>query len=185
MDDIVRSALKKWPDVPASYGWLGLDARGDWYLRDERAQAAGPFPAVKGSRIEHAPLRDFICRNYACDDAGGWLFQNGPQRVYVELEAAPWVWRLQASAGGEVAVTSHTGQCARVASAWCDEHDRLFLATDLGLGLVHTLDVLDAADAVERGLWAPRAIAFTELTTRFGCCLSPAAVARAGRKTST
>ena len=41
MDDLVRAALMKWPDVPACRGWLGLDARGDWYLRDERAQRAG------------------------------------------------------------------------------------------------------------------------------------------------
>ena len=175
MDDIVLAALKKWPDVPACRGWLGLDARGDWWLRDEGAQAAGLFPAVKGSRIEHRLLRDFIGRNYACDDAGGWFFQNGPQRVYVELEAAPWVWRLQAQADGSVTVASHTGRAARAASAWSDEHDRLFLATDLGFGLVHTLDVLDAADAVERGLWALSSAEFADLTRRFGFVASPAA----------
>ena len=60
MDEIVLAALKKWPNVPACYGWLALDARGDWYMRDDRVQAAGAFPAVKGSRIEHeldSPLR--------------------------------------------------------------------------------------------------------------------------------
>ncbi|MFM7971511.1 MAG: DUF2946 family protein, partial [Betaproteobacteria bacterium] len=25
MDDIVKAALKKWPNVPACYGWLALD----------------------------------------------------------------------------------------------------------------------------------------------------------------
>jgi hypothetical protein len=50
MDEVVRAALKKWPNVPACYGWLALDARGDWYMRDDRIQAAGAFPAVKGSR---------------------------------------------------------------------------------------------------------------------------------------
>ncbi|MFZ9138137.1 MAG: DUF2946 family protein, partial [Hylemonella sp.] len=24
MDDIVRQAMAKWPNVPACYGWLGL-----------------------------------------------------------------------------------------------------------------------------------------------------------------
>ena len=43
MDDMVRAALKKWPDVPACTGWLALDARGDWYMRDDRTQAAGAF----------------------------------------------------------------------------------------------------------------------------------------------
>ena len=60
MDDIVKAALKKWPNVPHCYGWLALDARGDWYMRDERIQAAGPFPRVKGSRIHHDKLLAFI-----------------------------------------------------------------------------------------------------------------------------
>jgi hypothetical protein len=174
MDEIVRAALKKWPDVPACHGWLALDARGDWYLRDEPAQAAGPFPAVKGSRIEHAKLREFIQRNYLADDAGRWFFQNGPQRVFVELEAAPWVWRLS-PAGDAVRVRTHTGQAATVASAWLDEHGRLFLATDLGLGIVHTQDMLLAAAAVERGAWAPQTVAFAELPARFCYRTSPAA----------
>ena len=67
MDDIVKAALRKWPNVPHCYGWLALDARGDWYLRDAAAQAAGPFPRVKGSRIEHRGLRQFIERNYEAD----------------------------------------------------------------------------------------------------------------------
>ncbi|MEO7009139.1 MAG: DUF2946 family protein, partial [Caldimonas sp.] len=69
MDEMVKAALKKWPNVPHCYGWLALDARGDWYMRDDRTQAAGPFPAVKGSRILHEKLREFIERNYAGDDA--------------------------------------------------------------------------------------------------------------------
>ena len=39
MDDIVKQALAKWPNVPHCYGWLGLDARGNWYMRDDRTQA--------------------------------------------------------------------------------------------------------------------------------------------------
>lgn len=173
MDEIVKAALKKWPNVPHCWAWLALDARGDWYMRDDRVQHAGPFPQVKGSRILHDKLREFIHRNYAADEHGAWYFQNGPQRVYVELEAAPWVWRLEAS-GGAPAVTSHTGQPATVQSAWLDEHGRLFLATDLGLGIVHTLDMTIAADAVERGAWSPEAIAFAELPARFRYRLSPA-----------
>ena len=33
VDEIVKAALKKWPNVPHCYGWLALDARGDG-LRD-------------------------------------------------------------------------------------------------------------------------------------------------------
>ena len=106
MDEIVKAALKKWPNVPACHGWLALDARGGWYMRDDRIQAQGSFPQVKGSLLLHDKLIDFIGRNYECNEAGAWHFQNGPQRVYVELEAAPWVWRV---GPGNFSVTSHTG----------------------------------------------------------------------------
>lgn len=179
MDAIVEAALKKWPRVPHCHGWLALDARGDWYMRDERIQAAGPFPQVKGSRIEHQQLREFIHRNYAADEAGAWFFQNGPQRVYVELEAAPWVWRVGADARGW-SVHSHTGRTARVAAAWLDEAGRLFLDTDLGFGLVHTADMLGAAGAVDAGVWQPQEMAFADMPARFGYQLrpQPAAAAR-------
>src|ERR1700733_3397205 len=150
MDDMVRAALKKWPNVPACTGWLALDARGDWYMRDDRAQAAGAFPLSKGSRIEHRQLREFIERNYESTPDGEWFFQNGPQRVYVELEAAPQVWRLDRADAG-LAITSHTGVEATYKSCWLDEAGRLFVDTDRGLGLVHTLDMHLAAGAVEAG----------------------------------
>lgn len=178
MDEIVKAALKKWPDVPACRGWLALDARGDWYMRDDRVQAAGPFPQVKGSRILHDKLKAFIHRNYLADERGQWYFQNGPQRVYVELELAPWVWRLQARGQGAPEVAAHTGQVAQVAAALLDEHGRLFLATDLGLGVVHTLDMAEAADAVESGAWSPEVVRFADLPGRYSYVLSPHAAAR-------
>ena len=181
MDDIVKAALKKWPNVPHCHGWLALDARGDWYMRDERIQQAGPFPRPKGSRINHDKLKAFIERNYAADDAGRWFFQNGPQRVYVQLEAAPWVWRVQC-ADAEAAppdsaaptVTSHTGLPARVRSCWLDAEGRLYLDTDLGFGIVHSQDMLDAALAVEQGLWTPQALLAAAAPARFGFVREPA-----------
>ena len=94
MDDIVKAALAKWPNVPHCYGWLGLDARGNWYMRDDKTQAQGPFVQSKGSLLRHDKLIDFIQRNYEADAEGRWFFQNGPQRVYVELEATPYIWRM-------------------------------------------------------------------------------------------
>jgi hypothetical protein len=90
MDDIVKQALAKWPNVPSCTGWLMLDRRGTWRMRDEAAQAAG----APGAPIRHAALLGFINRNYEADERGRWFFQNGPQRVYVELEYTPWVVRL-------------------------------------------------------------------------------------------
>ena len=95
MDEIVKRALVKWPDVPHCFGWLGLDARGQWYMRDDQVQKLGNFATSKGTRLEHTNLVAFISRNYQADEAGQWYFQNGPQRVYVELELSPWVWRIQ------------------------------------------------------------------------------------------
>jgi len=170
MDEIVKAALMKWPKVPACRGWLALDARGNWYMRDDRVQAAGPFPRIKGSRIEHDRLREFIERNYARDDDGAWYFQNGPQRVYVELEAAPFVWRVAAQG---FALTSHSGLPASLHSTWLDESGRLFIDTDLGFGLVHTQDMHEAARAVEAGLWQPGEMACAAMPQRFGFVASP------------
>ncbi len=174
MDDIVKAALAKWPNVPHCFGWLALDARGHWYLRDEAAQRAGAFPQVPGSRIEQPRLLAFIGRNYAADAAGRWYFQNGPQRVYVDLAATPWVWRLRL-ADGEPLLQAHTGAPAgAVSGCWLDEADRLYLATDLGFGLLHSADMYDAAQAVEDGRWQPRRLHSADAPARFGFVRCPA-----------
>lgn len=172
MDDIVRQAIAKWPNVPHCYGWLGLDARGNWYMRDDRIQAAGAFPQNKGSLLKHEKLVEFIHRNYEADGRGCWFFQNGPQRVYVELEAAPWVWRL----GAGNSVTSHSGRPAVTRACVLDEQGRLYLETDIGFGLIHTLDMEQAADAVEHGVWLPQESAAADLPGRFGFVRSPTAL---------
>ncbi|HEX3138922.1 MAG TPA: DUF2946 family protein, partial [Rhizobacter sp.] len=74
---------------------------------------------------------------------------------------------------------SHTGREARFESALVDESGRLYIATDIGLGIVHTLDMETAADAIEQGHWATADSTSTELPQRFGHCLSPQAQATA------
>ena len=169
MDDIVKAAMAKWPNVPNCFGWLGLDARGNWYMRDDRVQAAGSFPASKGSLLQHEKLIDFIQRNYAPDEAGQWYFQNGPQRVYVDLENTPWIWRLQPDGR----VLSHTGTPVQVQETLLDESGKLYLVTDLGLGLVHSADMALAAEQVEEGTWTPRDVLAVELPGRGGFVRSP------------
>ena len=171
MDDMVKQAMAKWPNVPHCYGWLGLDARGNWYMRDDRTQAAGPFPQSKGAVLRHEKLVDFIQRNYEADASGQWFFQNGPQRVYVELEATPYIWRVAAD---DFAVTAHTGLAAQPRTCWLDEEGRVYLDTDRGFGLVHSLDVGCVASAVEQGLWVPQAVHASHLPTGFGYVASPA-----------
>lgn len=172
MDDIVRQAIAKWPNVPDCYGWLGLDTRGDWYLRDSQVQAAGAFQQggeAKGSLLRHDKLLAFIGRNYACDARGCWYFQNGPQRVYVELAVAPWIWRL----APDLTVRSHTGSAASMRECMVDEQGRVFLLTDLGPGLVHSLDVDLVAAAVDSASWSAREVVAADLAAHHGFVLSP------------
>jgi hypothetical protein len=102
MDDIVKQAMAKWPNVPHCYGWLALDARGTWRMRDETAQRAG----TPGDKLGNAALVGFINRNYLHDERGCWYFQNGPQRVYVNLEATPFIARTDPAQG----LVLHTGE---------------------------------------------------------------------------
>lgn len=172
MDDIVRQAIAKWPNVPDCYGWMGLDARGHWYMRDDATQAQGPFPQARGSLLQHEKLIDFIHRNYEADAQGRWFFQNGPQRVYIELEATPLVWRI----GTDGVPVAHTGlRMPDAGECLVDEQGRVYLASAAGLGLVHSLDVAQMADAIEQGRWTPQEVQSADLPQRFGYVRSPAA----------
>ena len=170
MDDIVKQALAKWPNVPDCYGWLGLDARGRWFMRDDAAQAAGDFPQSRGSWLRHEKLIDFIGRNYESDDEGRWFFQNGPQRVYVELECTPWVWQVLP----DYRLQSHTGLQTSAGECLLDEEGRLYIASPQGLGLVHSQDMVLAAEAVEQGVWVPRDVVSADWPAQYGFVRSPA-----------
>ena len=178
MDDIVKQALAKWPNVPHCYGWLGLDARGNWYLRDDPTQAPGPFPTAKGSMLRHEKLIDFIQRNYEHDAQGQWFFQNGPQRVYVELEAAPWVWRVDE----DLRVKSHTGQAVeptrlparRGGQALPGRADRARAGPYAGHG--------HGRRSRRAGAVGAREVRAGDLPARFGYVLSPAAPAGQARR---
>ena len=59
-------------------------------MRDDRAQALN----LPGDPIRNLGLQQFINRNYECDAEGRWHFQNGPQKVYVDLECTPYIAQL-------------------------------------------------------------------------------------------
>lgn len=176
MDEIVKQAMAKWPHVPHCYGWLGLDARGDWYLRDAATQAAGPFAQAKGERIEHDKLRAFITRNYSVDAHGCWFFQNGPQRVYVELETSPVVWRLDA----QRQVQAPNGEVVQATQCLTDEAGHVYLLASWQgqpvLGLVHSLDVPAVAQALEQGTWPLESVTAQVLAQRYPFVRSPQAL---------
>jgi hypothetical protein len=140
MDDIVKQAMAKWPNVPHCYGWLALDARGNWRMRDEAAQRAG----APGDKLANAALVGFINRNYAHDDKGRWYFQNGPQRVYVNLEATPFIARTDPSQG----LVLQTGQAlAAVEAAYLTDAGAVILQAG---EIVAQLDDRDVAQVLAR-----------------------------------
>ncbi|AYQ86248.1 hypothetical protein LA03_27810 [Burkholderia gladioli] len=188
MDEIVRQALAKWPNVPHCTGWLLLDRRGDWRMRDEATQAAG----TPGTAIRHAALIAFIARNYERDEAGQWFFQNGPQRVYVELAYTPWIVRLSTDEHGVPSLTDQTGQAFEPASAWLDDQGgvlfsdastppRVAALHDHDLGLFADHATLDEQGTGGRFHWRPGVdlalapIGRDEVPARFAFVASPAA----------
>lgn len=128
MDDIVVRGMARWPNVPAVYGWLSLDRRGNWL--------------IKGERIANPLVTDFIGRNYARDERGCWYFQNGPQRVFLDLDYAPLVFRIVSPHAAPLAIETHSGQAVAIlAGAWLDESGTLLLETEHGVGTVHDRDL--------------------------------------------
>ncbi len=169
MDATVLQALGKWPSVPACYGWLALDSRGQWYLRDALTQSQGAFPASKGVRLEHEGLIQFINRNYCADEKGCWYFQNGPQRVYVELEATPFIWRVT----NAFEAVSQTGHHVQPLQCLLDKEGKVYLETDLGFGLVHTMDVGLVAAALENQRWKLQEMDISLFESQFGFVRNP------------
>jgi hypothetical protein len=141
VDTSVMRSLARWPDVPAVYGWLALDVRGNWLLRNPSSEAF--------ERIGNAALREFIARNYECDPRGCWYFQNGPQRVYVRLAYTPLVYRLDKDI-----LVDHCGRRAGAPQgAWLDEQGAILLLAPPGVGVLEDRDLAEASERLrdERG----------------------------------
>lgn len=141
MDELVKQALAKWPNVPHCYGWLGLDARGHWRMRDQQAQQQ----QLPGDKIAHAALLNFINRNYAQDERGCWFFQNGPQRVYVNLEATPYIARSDPQHGFVLQTGAPQEQIEQV--YWCDDGMLILRHGDI-VAQVDDRDISQVLDAL-------------------------------------
>lgn len=139
--------MARWPNVPDVYGWLSLSERGEWRLHPQgdallpehcAAGAASP-----GEAISSPAIIKFMNRNYAADDAGQWYFQNGPQRVYVRLDAAPHILHTEHD-GSASRLRTHTGQdVAGISAWWLDDAGKLYALTDLGPALVSGRDLAE------------------------------------------
>jgi hypothetical protein len=134
MDPIVKQAMAKWPNVPHCYGWLALDARGGWFMRDERAQQLD----LIGERIRNPALLGFINRNYLHDEAGRWYFQNGPQRVYANLELTPYIARTDPQQG----LLLHTGAAlGPIDAVWLTETGQPILRSGACIAALDDRDI--------------------------------------------
>ena len=159
MDEIVARSLAKWPNVPAVYGWLSLDRRGNWLIRS----AHGATPRFE--RIGNRALREFIARNYAADASGCWFFQNGPQRVFVTLAYTPLVMHYE----GE-SLLDHCGRPTQALDTFLDDEGSVLIRGERGIGL---LDDRDLERYAEIGENLPR-IARADVALRFGYVQNPA-----------
>jgi hypothetical protein len=151
MDELVVRSMAKWPDVPDVYGWLSLDRRGNWLIRNER--------------IGNLAMREFISRNYQADARGCWYFQNGPQRVFVQLAYTPLVVHLEGDA-----LVDHCGRPFAPAQAYLDDEGSLLILGNSGIALLDDRDLARYADRAE-GL--PR-LARRAVPERFGFVEIPA-----------
>jgi len=157
VDQSVLRSIAKWPDVPAVYGWLALDRRGNWLLREPGGDGFG--------RIGNGALREFIGRNYAADARGCWYFQNGPQRVYVRLAYTPLVVRHDGAG-----LVDHCGGAVQASAFFLDDEGSILVLARRGIALLDDRDLArfaDDADALPR-------VARNEVASRFGFVANPA-----------
>ena len=152
--------MARWPDVPAVYGWLALDRRGNWLLKEPAAE--------RFARIGNTALREFIARNYEPDARGCWYFQNGPQRVFVTLHYTPLVLHY---AGDDL--LDHCGRAVRPGQTFVDEEGSVLVHGERGIGVLDDRDLVRFAE--RRGTrWEtlPR-VQKHEVATRFGFVAEP------------
>lgn len=135
MDEQVLGAMQKWPNVPAVYGWLSLSAQGDWLLHPHGDARQGQ----SGEKIANEQIRQFMNRNYAANEAGEWFFQNGPQRVYVDLAGAPYIVRLANDM--QTLLTHNELPVTRISQWLLDEHGRLYMQTEHGAAMLAGRDM--------------------------------------------
>jgi len=151
MDEIVALSMAKWPNVPAVYGWLQLDRRGNW--------------RIKGERVGNPALREFICRNYQADARGCWFFQNGPQRVFVELAYTPLVVHYEGDA-----LLDHCARAFPARSVYQDDEGSVLIeGAQGGIALLDDRDLQRLAEQAESLPGIRRA----EVAGRFGFVANP------------
>lgn len=123
-----------WPESPHVYGYLGLDARGQWL--------------IKGEAISRPSLIEHFQRHYQSDGEGRWFVKNGWQQAYVTLAYLPRVLRV---ASGDTLIDHCQRPAGKVIGAALDETGALVLDTSEGPGLVDSHDLAWALERMKVG----------------------------------
>jgi hypothetical protein len=132
-------------------------------MRDEFTQQNN----LPGQVIRHQSLNEFISRNYARDTQGKYFFQNGPQRVFITLDATPWIVRMIPSDQGVQLLTQCQSPLEPTA-ALSDENGNIYIVGNI------TQTVYEASDRAQSKLETTEGIAllhdhdldlFSELAT--------------------
>lgn len=160
MQPEVPRASARWPGAPAVVGWLALSRRGDWLLREPGGD--------RFSRIRHTGMREFIGRNYGSDERGRWFFQNGAQRVFVDLAYTPFVLHYR----GEQ-LLDQCGAPVSPSETYLDEEGAVLMRVARGVALLDDRE-LDTFLSRLTGDWTalPR-LRGSELEDRFGFVSRP------------
>lgn len=137
--------MARWPNVPDVFGWLSLSTQGQWRLHTEGDALLGVDSDDawrQGVPMASQRINQFINRNYAKDSQGQWYFQNGPQRVYVRLDVAPFVLHTVDADFDRPTFLTHNGVRTQTVTRWClDDAGHLYADTELGAGLVAGRDL--------------------------------------------
>ena len=154
VDELVQAALRKWPNVPHCYDWLAGPGCARALVHARRARAARrAFPQVKAvasSTTSRSPS----------SGATTCVTTRAAGSSRTDRSACMSSSKPRPGSGGcspMAACSATPGQLATVEDSRIDETRRLYLVTDLGFGLVHSLDVQQAAGICRARHLAPRA----------------------------
>jgi len=89
--------------------------------------------------------------------------------VYVELELTPWILKFD----HENNLMTHTQLYIKWKNMYTDEVGRVYVDTDLGIGLIHTMEMSTFADQLLKEKWTLNEVKIQDLESTFGFVKSP------------
>ena len=130
MDEIVKQAMAKWPNVPSVFGWLGLDRRGKWRIKGERI--ANPASPISSAAITSTTRK---AAGFSRTGRSACSSRSNTRRSSSASTGTP----IPRAA---LRIEAHTGRAVhRIDGAWIDDAGIVLLATDAGVGMIDDRDL--------------------------------------------